>query len=89
MDRKAPAVEVTNLTVQEGHMSVTQATVENCVETRVWGHHCQHHVTHQPSGVARGHNVWYSKLEVRVSGLEGSSQRSNNGSPHVCSGQYR
>ena len=82
-------MKVTVLTVQKGCRAVAKAAVENCVQTRGQGCSCQHHITHQPSGVARGHDIQYSEWEVRVSHLGGPSQRSDNGSPHVHSGQYR
>ena len=81
-------MEATALTVRESHRAVVQATIENHGETRGQGHRHQHHVTHQPSGLARAHDVQYSEQETRVPGLGGPNQRNDSGSPHVCGGLH-
>ena len=48
-------------------------------DARGWGHPHLHHVTFQPFGLARGHNVWYYKWEERTSSLGGPSQRNDCG----------
>ena len=58
-------------------------------ETRGWVDPLLHHVTYKPSWVARGHNIWYSEWETRVSSLGGPSQRNNSDFPHMCGGQHR
>ena len=68
---------------------MAQVAVKNHGETRGWGHPCLHYVTCQPAGVARGHDVWYSKWETSAPGLGGPSQRNDSGSPHVHGGQLR
>ena len=69
LDRKLTVVEVTILTIWEGHRAVMQAAVKNHVETRGQGSPYRHHITHQPSGVARGHNVQYFKQETSAPSL--------------------
>ena len=83
------AVEATALTVRKGHRAVAQATVKNHGETRGWGCPNLHHVIHQQSTLARGHDVWYSEQKARVPGLGGPSQKNYSGCPNVCGGPYQ
>ena len=55
--------------------AMVQAAVENCGETRGWGHLCLHHVTLQLFRLARGHNV----LVFWVGGKSSQPRRTQSG----------